>query len=48
MPFNYLSIFWGVLGALRGRQAQPHVRLDIILRAQAIGVHEAEIELRQG
>jgi hypothetical protein len=48
MPFNYLSIFKSFLGASRCRQTQPHVRLDIILRAQAIRVHEAEIELRQG
>jgi hypothetical protein len=48
MPFNYLSIFKSFLGAPRCRQTQPHVRLDIILRAHAIRVHEAEIELRQG
>jgi len=47
MPFNYLSIFKSFLGAPRCRQTQPHVRLDIILRAHAIRVHEAEIELRQ-
>ena len=47
-PFDDLSILGGILGALRCRQAQPHMRLDIILRAQAVGVHESEVELRQG
>src|ERR1700722_10044162 len=48
MPFHYFAIFGGILGALRCRQAQPHMRLDIILWAQAVGIHESEVELRQG
>ena len=46
---GHFSIFYCSRNALRSRQVEPHVRLDIILRhALAFGEQESEVVLRAG